>query len=264
MPTILLTERYPIVRQSLREILSDGQADRRIIEAEPPDSDGLPSNVEDVDLAVLSAGGRESLLSTIDWIIRHFKPLAILAMVDANDPQLNLKALPTNVTCISNAVTPEVLKAHVNLLLVGGIYRLLRPYASTGTTPETQLSSAGRKLVDEPRSAAAIASPRSVAKGIDESEMLGLTPRQYQVLVLLSMGRPMKAIAEQMNISVATAKVHAESMYQRLNVKSRNAAVYEAVSRGATLGWTSDAIEKHAEQQGKLSQGLLHPNLFEP
>lgn len=70
-----------------------------------------------------------------------------------------------------------------------------------------------------------------------ESQLLGLTPRQYEVLVLLARGYPMKKVGRALNISVATAKAHTETLYQRLDVHNRNAAVYEAVSRGATLGW---------------------------
>lgn len=70
-----------------------------------------------------------------------------------------------------------------------------------------------------------------------EWEMLGLTRRQYEVLVLLARGYPMKTVGRYLNISVATAKAHTETLYQRLDVHNRNAAVYAAVSRGATLGW---------------------------
>jgi DNA-binding NarL/FixJ family response regulator len=70
-----------------------------------------------------------------------------------------------------------------------------------------------------------------------EADMLGLTPRQYEVLALLAKGYPLKKISRDLNISVATAKTHAEALYQRLAVNNRNAAVYAAVSRGATLGW---------------------------
>lgn len=70
-----------------------------------------------------------------------------------------------------------------------------------------------------------------------EADMLRLTPRQYEVLALLAKGYPLKKISRELNISVATAKTHAEALYQRLAVNNRNAAVYAAVSRGATLGW---------------------------
>lgn len=70
-----------------------------------------------------------------------------------------------------------------------------------------------------------------------EADMLHLTPRQYEVLALLAKGLPLKKISRELNISIATAKTHTEALYQRLSVNNRNAAVYAAVSRGATLGW---------------------------
>ncbi|HEX7386110.1 MAG TPA: LuxR C-terminal-related transcriptional regulator [Castellaniella sp.] len=70
-----------------------------------------------------------------------------------------------------------------------------------------------------------------------EADLLRLTPRQYEVLVLLAKGYPMKRISRELNISVATAKTHTEALYQRLSVNNSNSAVYAAISKGATLGW---------------------------
>ena len=67
--------------------------------------------------------------------------------------------------------------------------------------------------------------------------MLHITPRQYEVLVLLARGYPMKTVSRHLNISVATAKAHTETLYQRLGAHNRNQAIYAAISRGATLGW---------------------------
>jgi DNA-binding NarL/FixJ family response regulator len=70
-----------------------------------------------------------------------------------------------------------------------------------------------------------------------ETRLLNLTPRQYEVLVLLAQGQPLKKVSRKLDISLATAKTHTEAIYQRLSVNNRNAAVYAALSRGATLGW---------------------------
>ncbi|GAB2906556.1 response regulator transcription factor [Paralcaligenes ginsengisoli] len=79
-----------------------------------------------------------------------------------------------------------------------------------------------------------------------EAALLNITPRQYEVLVLLARGYPMKTVGRQLNISVATAKAHTETLYQRLDVHNRNAAVYAAVSRGATLGWRKSDLPENA------------------
>jgi DNA-binding NarL/FixJ family response regulator len=69
-----------------------------------------------------------------------------------------------------------------------------------------------------------------------ESRILNLTSRQYEVLVLLAHGYPIKTISRELNISISTAKTHADTLYQRLSVHNSLAAVYEALTRGATLG----------------------------
>lgn len=70
-----------------------------------------------------------------------------------------------------------------------------------------------------------------------ESELLKLTHRQYEVLTLLARGYSLKKVSSELGISVATTKAHTEALYQRLSVNNRNTAVYKAVQRGATLGW---------------------------
>ncbi len=53
------------------------------------------------------------------------------------------------------------------------------------------------------------------------AQLLKITPRQYEVLVLLSRGYPIKTVSRMLNISVATAKTHACTLYQRLQVKNK-------------------------------------------
>ncbi|SUV88334.1 transposase [Bordetella pertussis] len=53
------------------------------------------------------------------------------------------------------------------------------------------------------------------------AQLLQITPRQYEVLVLLARGYPIKTVSRMLNISVATAKTHACTLYQRLHVKTR-------------------------------------------
>ncbi|MFA5596792.1 MAG: LuxR C-terminal-related transcriptional regulator [Pusillimonas sp.] len=67
-----------------------------------------------------------------------------------------------------------------------------------------------------------------------------MTPRQYEVLVLLSKGLSLKAVARSLNISLGTAKAHTEAMYQRLGAHNRNEAVYMAHQKGALLAWEPD------------------------
>ncbi|CAG2161078.1 helix-turn-helix transcriptional regulator [Cupriavidus numazuensis] len=69
------------------------------------------------------------------------------------------------------------------------------------------------------------------------AHLLNITERQYEVLALLARGYPIKTVSRILNISVATAKTHACTLYQRLHVRNKGEAVYVALQRGATLNW---------------------------
>jgi DNA-binding NarL/FixJ family response regulator len=73
------------------------------------------------------------------------------------------------------------------------------------------------------------------------SHLLKITERQYEVLVLLARGYPIKTVSRLLNISVATAKTHACTLYQRLHVRNKGEAVYVALQRGAKLSWQGPA-----------------------
>jgi DNA-binding NarL/FixJ family response regulator len=82
------------------------------------------------------------------------------------------------------------------------------------------------------------------------AHMLNITERQYEVLALLARGYPIKTISRLLNISVATAKTHACTLYQRLQVRNKGEAVYEALRRGAKLNWEGPSVPaapRHAE-----------------
>lgn len=67
------------------------------------------------------------------------------------------------------------------------------------------------------------------------ARLLNITPRQYEVLLLLARGYPLKTVSRILNISTATAKAHASTLHQRLHVNSKGEAVFKARQRGADL-----------------------------
>jgi DNA-binding NarL/FixJ family response regulator len=67
------------------------------------------------------------------------------------------------------------------------------------------------------------------------------TPREMDVLKLLTRGFTNKAIAAQMKISERTVQGHIASLFDKLSVSSRT----EAVVRAAQLGWVSLEQAKH-------------------
>lgn len=59
-----------------------------------------------------------------------------------------------------------------------------------------------------------------------------LTPKQQEVLIALCEGLTNKAIADKLDISVNTVKVHISAVFEALNVKTRTQAVVEFRARG--------------------------------
>jgi two-component system, NarL family, nitrate/nitrite response regulator NarL len=76
---------------------------------------------------------------------------------------------------------------------------------------------------------------RSVGRQADSLRLEELTRRERQVLRLLCLGKPTKAIAAALELSTETAKDHLTRVYAKLGVRERAAAVAAA----HRLGWTT-------------------------
>ena len=59
-----------------------------------------------------------------------------------------------------------------------------------------------------------------------------LTPREHDVLLGLAAGRSAPRIAAELHVSTATVKTHLKTLYEKLGVSDRAAAVAEAMRRG--------------------------------
>ncbi len=62
-----------------------------------------------------------------------------------------------------------------------------------------------------------------------------LTRRQYQLLILIALGKSNLEISSMLKISDSTVKVHLSRLYKKLNVKSR----MQAVVIGRRIGYIS-------------------------
>lgn len=59
-------------------------------------------------------------------------------------------------------------------------------------------------------------------------EKLGITNREYEVLLLLAQGHSNQEIADKLFVSIHTIKTHTTNLYTKLDVKRRTQAVQEA------------------------------------
>jgi DNA-binding NarL/FixJ family response regulator len=64
------------------------------------------------------------------------------------------------------------------------------------------------------------------------SRSVQLSPREREVLLLLSRGLGNREIGEELGVSIETVKTHIERLYKRLGVTSRTDAVAKALRAG--------------------------------
>ncbi|MFO1412557.1 MAG: response regulator transcription factor [Burkholderiales bacterium] len=63
-------------------------------------------------------------------------------------------------------------------------------------------------------------------------EVLGLTQRQSEVMLLLAQGKPNKLICRDLKLSEGTVKVHVSAILKALNVHTRSQVIVELARRG--------------------------------
>ncbi|MYN12049.1 DNA-binding response regulator [Pusillimonas sp. TS35] len=250
MSTILVIEPHPLLRLGLLQLLTDITPNCMLRGADYSDLSREPTAESECDLILLSVADFGDVHRLVNAARTAYSPKAVLLMSDTPDLPYSPQSLPPIVTgYVPKHASPEVLQASVRLVLAGGTCFPM-PGNTNGTHVQLPQQASLPSITpangpwpvpepDKPRRFNGNAHP--------ECEMLGLTPRQYEVLVLLARGYPMKTVGRYLNISVATAKAHTETLYQRLDVHNRNAAVYAAVSRGATLGLPSITTQKAPE-----------------
>lgn len=72
----------------------------------------------------------------------------------------------------------------------------------------------------------------AAARGADRGQLAALTPREREVLELLVQGLANKEIAHELTISINTVKRYLKSIFEKLAVESRAAAVAAALNAG--------------------------------
>ena len=257
MPVIIVAEPHPLLRLGILQLLSTGLPDYPAKGVDYTDLSEVQMSQEDCLLLMLSIGSNDDIPRLTMAAERAYQPKSILLLSESTRMPELPRPFPAHVAgYVPKNAASEILLAAVRLVLAGGT--CFPP--TQGQAPAMGLTTTAIAMGAAPthRTLPADASMASTSAAVvcdstalSESEKLGLTPRQYEVLVLLSRGYPMKTVGRLLNISVATAKAHSEMLYQRLDVHSRNAAVYEAISRGATLGWPNIST---AEQQSGIKR----------
>ena len=111
------------------------------------------------------------------------------------------------------------------------IYRALNAGAATYLLKDT-LSDDLIRVVREVQSGQRPVHPNIEARLAERSTLSRLTPREIEVMELMMQGLRNKEIAPSLGISEGTVQVHIKSIFAKLNVNDRTAAVKVALHRG--------------------------------
>lgn len=229
MAKVLLIESQPLLMHGLCQILMRANSATEVVVINMARVEQNAAENQNADLVILSVlpelPATDALL---DSVRTQLNPQKILLLSDDAAFRLSsLRSAQKIFGCVRKTESLEVLDAAIRLVMVGG-------YCFPGDGQEA--SGFGVMQPFKLNQPAHSHGPdgRSPVAG---AELLNITPRQYEVLVLLARGYPIKTVSRMLNISVATAKTHACTLYQRLNVKNKSEAVYAALQRGATLDW---------------------------
>ncbi|WP_454737041.1 response regulator transcription factor [Cupriavidus necator] len=261
MASILLIEHHPLLRLGLRHLLAQAHIPGDLIDLDPlapiePDLWLLEADLLVYGLPSDTGAGWAQL----DDLCERLRPRRVLLLTDQPAAVLSGPALPESVRgCVHKTASAEALDAAVRLVLAGGecfpsqlqcepaigraggaaAHPVLVADATAHQAPVVvplhAIRGDGRPATPAPAVPAAQHASETPSAG---AHLLNITERQYEVLALLARGYPIKTVSRMLNISVATAKTHACTLYQRLHVRNKGEAVYVALQRGATLDWS--------------------------
>ncbi len=256
MSKMVLVEAHPLLRLGLRQILGKVEGVWEIVGLDLADLNDAAEQNRSAELLIFGMPiETEAGWQALAEVRRILAPKRILLLVDSM-PMQALSRLPEGSIhgCLLKTASIEVLEAAIRLVMAGG---QCFPSGQLGHAPSDAAtvshgitaSAAGPVPLHDMESVTVTKMAMPVTAG---AQLLKITPRQYEVLVLLSRGYPIKTVSRMLNISVATAKTHACTLYQRLQVKNKGEAVYTALQRGATLDWEAGNQNGVSYERGRF------------
>lgn len=192
--------------------------------------DGLVRSVRerpDLEFVGQAAEGREALAE-----IQHLQP--DVAVLDLKMPNLggldvlnaiNRDGLATRVVLLSASAESEVVYRAVAM----GVGAYLSKEADRHEILDTVAAVARGQTVLPPEIQAGLASQIQLREAEDRPV---LTAREREILLLTADGNSAPEVARQLHLSTATVKTHLGSLYAKLGVSDRAAAVAAAMRAG--------------------------------
>jgi NarL family two-component system response regulator YdfI len=206
---ILIADDHLIVREGLRLILDTS------------DEFELVGEAEDGAIAVQLARQLKPDVILMDLRMPNLDGLEALQQISAQSPC-------SAVVILTNYNEDDLM---VRGLSLGARSYLLKDVDRDTLFNTIRSAQRGETLL-QPDILARVLAYRQAAQQTQEPAGLKLTQREQEVLQAVARGERSKEIAAQLNITERTVKAHLDSIYNKLGVDSRAAAVEEAHRRG--------------------------------
>ena len=209
---ILIVDDHGLVRSGLKPILDDALNGKcQLLEAEnlAGTLEVIDRHQDDLDLVLLDLTLPDAQgLAALDRVRERFPSVPLAVLSGNDDIHLIQAAYRQNISgfIIKNAKA-EVLVSAVRLILSGGVY-----------IPPELLTAAMSSPTERKRTRA----ERSIEGGGGSQ----LTPRQQEVLYLITKGCSNQEISDAVGASIGTVKSHVVGILRALGVHSRTQAIH--------------------------------------
>lgn len=219
MNSVLILDDDPAVRERLRRLLARAAPDADVLEADSLRAAGALLSAGPIDTAPIDT-------ALIDVGLPDGSGLALLPVLQGRTPATDAIV----VTSLGDDAT--VLEA----LRGGAVGYLLKNASDVEIELSLRSIDRGGAPIDPViarRVLTIMAAPAPVVTMRFGAAPPGvLSPREMDVLGLVSQGHSNREIAEQLHLSINTVECHAKSIYRKLAVRSRAGAVYTAREQG--------------------------------
>jgi len=208
---IVIADDHALVRGGIGILIKTLHPDTEIVECNDYQKIlKVLASGEPIDLLLLDLlmPGMDSI-SSVQHICSTWPDVPVVVVSVQEDMQIIRQALRAGaVGYIPKTSSPDVTMNAIRLVLSGGIY-----------VPPDALELGGKSDAATAEEAAEAAAPPGWNKEV------GLTPRQIDVLDLITEGKSNKEIAADLDLTAGTVKMHLSRIYKVLKVKSRTEAV---------------------------------------
>ncbi len=211
--SILLIDDHSLITTAMSSLLQSMFLNVQVyVGANAKDARQLAAQYGDsADLMILDLGLPDAQgTSLLEELLDDYPALKILVLSGISDPGSILRTLSAGAAgFVPKSLDANLLKDAINFVLEGGVYipsRILTQQQSAGMSPQ--------QPQENPNSS------------------VHLTPRQRQVLKLLSQGDSIKIICRKLDLSEGTVKTHVTAIYRAFDAKNRTEALIAARKNG--------------------------------